>query len=185
MGLNWATYLLGHNPQIQEKLQEELDRVVEEGKEITSDDLKELKYLDLVIKEAQRIYPSVPTFARQLEQDAKVGDYIIPKGTNAVVLTYSLHRDPNVFPDPERFDPDRFLPENTKGRSPFAYVPFSAGPRNCIGQKFAIMELKIILAKLFHKFTVKSQTPRSEMKMVRELVLRPEAGIIVTLTKRN
>jgi len=185
MGLNWATFLLGHHPEVQVRLQEELDAVLEELKEVTSEDLKELKYLDQIIREAQRLYPSVPSFSRNLDQDLKVGEYIIPKGTNTVVFTYELHRDPNVFPDPERFDPDRFLPENSQGRSPFAYIPFSAGPRNCIGQKFAMMEVKMILAKLFHKYDVRSETPRAEMQMVKELVLRPQSGVLVSISKRH
>jgi len=185
MGLNWATFLLGHNPEIQEKLQEELDRVLEDGKEVTMEDVKELKYLELVIKEAQRLYPSVPIFARRITKDVKVGKYTIPEGANILVFTYGLHRDPKVFPDPERFDPDRFLPENSSGRSPFAYIPFSAGPRNCIGQKFAMTELKMTLAKVFRKFNVKSLTPREDMVLVGELVLRTDNGIHVSLTKRN
>jgi len=185
MGLCFATYLLGHNPEIQERLQEELDAVLEDGKEVTSEDLKELKYLERIIKEAQRICPSVPLFAREIEQDVKVGDYTLPKGTSTLVFSYALHRNPDVFPDPEKFDPDRFLPENSHGRSPFAYIPFSAGQRNCIGQKFAMTELKMTLAKFFHKYNVKSLTPREEMKYQIELVLRPVEGIHVSLTKRN
>jgi cytochrome P450 family 4 subfamily V len=185
MGLNWTTYLLGHNPEIQERLQEELDAVLEDGQEVTSEDLKELKYLERVIKEAQRLYPSVPIFGREIIQDVKVGEYTIPKGASTIVLTYALHRNPDVFPDPEKFDPDRFLPENSQGRSPFAYIPFSAGQRNCIGQKFAMTELKMTLAKLFHKYNIKSLTSRDEMKIQGDLVLRPVNGIQVNLTKRN
>jgi len=186
MGLNWATYLLGHNPEIQERLQEELDRVLADKEVITADDVKEIKYLDLIIKEAQRLYPSVPVFARYIEEEVVIGKYTLPQGVNAFVITYLLHRDAKVFPDPEKFDPNRFLPENSQGRSPFAYVPFSAGPRNCIGQKFAMMEMKITLAKLFHQYRVTSHTPTNQMQLCPEIVLRSnlDSGIQVSLVKR-
>ncbi|NWH77739.1 CP4V2 protein, partial [Piaya cayana] len=133
--MNWVLYLLGHNPEAQKKVHRELDEVFgNTERPVTMDDLKKLRYLECVVKEALRIYPSVPMFARTLREDCSIRGYQVPKGTNVIVITYALHRDPENFPDPEEFRPERFFPENCKGRHPYAYVPFSAGPRNCIGR---------------------------------------------------
>ncbi|TRY99165.1 hypothetical protein DNTS_030568, partial [Danionella cerebrum] len=132
------------------------------------EDLKKLRYLECVIKESLRIFPSVPLFARSICEDCHISrwqqfvilpermpqdqrsallrpfslfasqlnnGFKVPKGVNAVIIPYALHRDTRYFPEPEEFKPERFLPENSKGRHPYAYIPFSAGPRNCIGKR--------------------------------------------------
>jgi cytochrome P450 len=99
--------------------------------------MAQMKYLDCCIKESLRLFPSVPLFARQIKQDIPLDDgRRIPAGTQAIIFTYFLHRDEKYFPNPEEFQPSRFFPENSTGRNPYAYVPFSAGPRNCIGKTF-------------------------------------------------
>lgn len=100
---------------------------IEERIKVTTDMMKRMKYLDCVLKEVQRIYPTAPFVGRELTEDVVINGYDVPKGTTAGILTFLLHRDPTVFPNPEKFDPDRFLPENTLGRHPYAFVPFSAG----------------------------------------------------------
>ncbi|GBN61760.1 Cytochrome P450 4V2 [Araneus ventricosus] len=139
IALNWILYMLGLHAGIQAKVHEELDLIfgVDHERHATVEDLKNMKYLECVIKETFRIYPPGPVLPRYLNEDTTICGYQIPKGTICAVFPHVLHRDEKVFPNPEKFDPDRFLPENSATRHPYAYIPFSAGPRNCIGQKLA------------------------------------------------
>ncbi|XP_007517742.1 cytochrome P450 4V2-like [Erinaceus europaeus] len=184
--INWSLYMLGCYPEVQKKVDKELEEVFgESDRPVSLEDLKKLKYLDCVIKETLRLFPSVPLFARHLNEDCEVAGYKILQGSQAIIFTYALHRDPKYFPDPEEFKPERFFPENSQGRHPYAYVPFSAGPRNCIGQKFAIMEEKIILSCILRQFWVESTQKREELGLTGELILRPTNGIWIKLKKRN
>ncbi|NWU92273.1 CP4V2 protein, partial [Upupa epops] len=183
--MNWVLYLLGHNPEVQKKVHKELDEVFGNSERpVTMDDLKNLRYLECVVKEALRLFPSVPMFARTLREDCCIRGYKVPKGANVLILTYALHRDPEVFPDPDEFRPERFFPENAKGRHPYAYVPFSAGPRNCIGQRFAQMEEKALLALILRRFWVDSCQKLEELGIAGELILRPHNGIWIQLKRR-
>ncbi|XP_068211245.1 cytochrome P450 4C1-like [Palaemon carinicauda] len=184
--INWSLFLLGLHPEIQAKVHEELDSVFEDpDRPVTPEDIRELKYLENCIKESLRIFPSVPFFGREMKEEMVIGDFQIPANTPVTIMTYRLHRDPKYFRNPEIFDPDRFLPENSKNRHPFAYIPFSAGPRNCIGQKFAMMEEKIILSHILRKFRVESQETREQVQVLGELILRPETGNHLKLFPRK
>lgn len=179
-GIAYTAYLVASDPAIQARIQEELDNVLGPHKrDITVEDIRELKYLECCIKEAMRIFPPVPAYSRQLVEDLVVDGLTMPKGTMVQVFAIFLHHDPRIFPDPEKFDPDRFLLENSKHRNPYSYVPFSAGPRNCIGQKFALMEEKVILAHLFRALTLTATQTREELCNTSELVLKPEKGILL------
>ncbi|KAJ8022477.1 Cytochrome P450 4V2 [Holothuria leucospilota] len=186
-GISWTLYMIGHHPEVQKRIHEELDSVFgsDADRPVTNDDIQNLTYLSCVLKEALRLYPPVPMIARQLEEDTVLSGNFVPKNTITVIGIYWLHRDPQQFPDPEKFDPDRFLPENSKGRHPFAYVPFSAGPRNCIGQKFALMEEKVILATLLRKLKFKSLQSPEEVSPIGELILRPYKGINMEISPRS
>ena len=102
-----------------------------------------------------------------------------------MISSYLIHRDEQYYPNPDKFDPDRFLPENSKDRHPFAYIPFSAGRRNCIGQRFAQMEEKVILAHIFRKFELKALKTIEELRPTAEIVLKPTGSIPVKLVLRN
>ncbi len=114
-------------------MREELDQVFgNSDRSCTMNDAAKLKYLELCIKEALRLYPSVPGIERQLSEDVQLRDYKFAAGTTIFILIYALHRHEDYFPDPLAFKPERFL--NDTGKHPYAFVPFSAGPRNCIGK---------------------------------------------------
>ncbi|KAI3353377.1 hypothetical protein L3Q82_019910, partial [Scortum barcoo] len=184
--MNWVLHLLGSHPEAHRKVQQEIQEVFgTSDRPVNTEDLKKLKYLECVIKEALRLFPSVPFFARSIGEDCYIKGFKVPKGANAIIITYILHRDPRYFPEPEEFRPERFLPENTVGRPPYAYVPFSAGLRNCIGQRFALMEEKVVLASVLRKFNIEACQKREELRPVGELILRPENGIWIKLTKRE
>ncbi|XP_062243542.1 cytochrome P450 4V2 [Platichthys flesus] len=184
--MNWCLHLLGSHPAALSKVQQELQEVFGTSERAANtEDLKKLKYLECVIKEALRLFPSVPFFARHICEDCHINGFKIPKGANAIIVTYALHRDPRYFPEPEEFRPERFLPENSVGRPPYAYIPFSAGLRNCIGQRFAIMEEKVVLLSILRRFSVEACQKREDLQPIGELILRPEKGIWIKLEKRT
>ncbi|CAN2388657.1 fatty acid omega-oxidation [Pristimantis euphronides] len=184
--LNWSLFLLGSHPEVQERVHKELDEIFgKSDRPLTMDDIKKLTYLEAVIKEGLRIFPSVPFFARTITENCTIGGYTVPKGVNAIIVPFSLHRDPEYFPDPEEFKPERFFSENASGRNPYAYIPFSAGLRNCIGQRFALMEEKVVLSAILRNFTVKASQTREDLCLVGELILRPDNGIWIELQKRK
>nr|QST15034.1 CYP4C34-like protein 2 [Diaphanosoma celebensis] len=185
-GISWCLHLIGSHPDVQERLYDELYEVFgDSDRPVTMEDLNHLKYLECCLKESLRLYPSVPILGRTLNEDLELHGHQLPAGTTVVLFSYSLHRDPKNFPDPEKYIPERFLPENARGRHPYCYVPFSAGPRNCIGQKFALMEEKVVLATVLRHFEVQSLDKREDMTLLGELVLRPRDGVNVRLTPRK
>lgn len=182
---SYTLYLLGHHSDVQDKVHAEIDAVFADDKQrsVTIEDMKKLKYLDCVIKESLRLYPPVPLVARNIDEDVHIGKHTIPKGTVAVCAIYFLHRHPNVYKEPNTFMPERFMQNDNL--SPFAYVPFSAGSRNCIGQRFAQLEEKIMLAHILRNFSVESLVPMDDLQLQLEIVLRPLQGIQLRLTPRQ
>ncbi|XP_047740628.1 cytochrome P450 4c3-like, partial [Hyalella azteca] len=184
--LSFTIYLLGRHPQIQARVVQELNDVLGEGDvTITTDALRDLKLLEACIKEALRIFPSVPFVGRKLLKPATLNGYELPAGTNVIAMIYCIHRDPEQFPNPEEFNPDRFLGDEVTKRHPYSYVPFSAGPRNCIGQKFALMEEKVMMAHFLRTYEVTAKQSFQELGLLGELILRPDHGVMVTLQRRK
>ncbi|KAI4464328.1 cytochrome p450 family 4 [Holotrichia oblita] len=183
--ISWTLLLLGNNPEIQEKLYQEIKEVLQDKSIPSFNNLPELKYLECVIKESLRMFPSVPFIIRTIEQEIQIDQYKIPAGTDILLHIYALHNSPEYYPNPDVFDPDRFLPENCVGRHPYSYIPFSAGPRNCIGQKFAMYEEKTILASIIKRYKVTAMEKIKDIKVIPDIVLRPINGVLVTLQRRE
>ncbi|CAG2175069.1 unnamed protein product, partial [Oppiella nova] len=187
MAISWTLHLIGLSPHIQRKCHEELDAIFggtgSDGV-INMNDLREMKYLEACIKEALRLFPSVPFVGRHLNEDNIINGYTVPKGVTCLIFLYQVHRDPQCFPQPEVYRPERFLDNSHMTRHPFAFVPFSAGPRNCIGQKFALLEEKTILATILRHYTIKSLDHRDVIKIAPELVIRPKTPIRMQFTPR-
>lgn len=153
--LSWTWYLLSQHPEVEAKLHEEVDRVLT-GRQPTLADLKQLPYTLMVLKEAMRLYP--PAWAlngRMATQDTTIGEHHIPKGTVFFISPYAMHHSEALFPNAEKFDPERFAPEREKEMHKYAYLPFGAGPRVCIGNSFAMMEAQLIIAAVAQKFQLR------------------------------
>ncbi|GBM94671.1 Cytochrome P450 3A13 [Araneus ventricosus] len=163
--LAFTTYLLALHPDIQERVHEELVEAVKQSNgELTYETLQSVRYLDNVISETLRLYPPAIRSERQAFEDYELGDtgITIPKGTIVTIPIYAMHRDPEVFPDPEKFDPDRWSVEEREKRDQFAYLPFGAGPRNCVAMRFALIELKVCLAYTILNFKI-SKCPQTKV----------------------
>lgn len=185
MSTCWALFLIGHHPEVQEQLYEELQTVYADSNTLpTHKDLGDLKYMERVMKECLRIYPTVFQVGRTVSEEFEVGGYTIPVGAMVTASIWGCSRDARHFPEPEKFDPDRFLPEFSQNRHPFAHIPFSAGPRNCIGQKFAQLEEKVLLSMILRNYKIKSVDSREDVKPIPEIVVRPYPGIRLLLQKR-
>ncbi|KAK3908197.1 Cytochrome P450 4c3 [Frankliniella fusca] len=155
--LNFAFKMLSLRPDIQKNLCEEVSSLLGRGatkRSIVAQDLSKLQYAEKFLKEVLRMFPSIPLSARQINEDTELGGHVLPKGTTLVVNYFGLHRDPVNWPDPLRFDPERFSPEQSQGRHPYAFVPFSGGVRSCIGYKYAWAVMKTVLATTVRDFIV-------------------------------
>lgn len=180
--LGWTFALLAKNPQAAARLREELDAVLN-GQTPTMEDLPKLVYTEMVIKESMRIFPAAWAINRVALADYKVGDVVIPKGSNVSVNAFVTHRDPRFYADPMKFDPLRWTPDEEAKRPDLCYFPFGAGARGCIGGGFAMMEMKFILAAVLQKWDVKLK-PGQTLEHYPHVTLRPKQNILVTLTER-
>jgi cytochrome P450 family 4 len=186
MALAFTLMLLAENKDVQQTARQEVrDLFRAKGGQLNSTDLQDLNYVERCIKESLRLYPSVPTIMRYLKEDLQLRNYTVPAGTSVVCFIKEVHHDPNFWPEPEKFDPDRFLPERSVNRHPYAYLPFSAGPRNCIGQKFAMMELKALVAKILLAFELEPVDRLADVRFKMDMVIRPAHPIHLKFVQIN
>ena len=144
-GISWTLYCLAKYPEHQEKIREEVRSVLMGREWLEYSDLSDLKYTQWCIKEAMRLFPPVLELYRKLSIDIELDGVVVPRGTNVAVNMPALHRHPDIWESPDEYDPLRFHPSNADGRDPYAYLPFAAGHRNCIGQNFALNEERLSL----------------------------------------
>lgn len=180
--LTWTWYLLSQHAEVEAKLHEEIAAVLD-GRAPTVDDLPALRYTEMVLAEAMRLYPPAWILGRRALADYEVGGYRVPAGSLILMSQFAMHRDPRYFPDPERFDPERFAPEAKAARPQFAYFPFGGGPRRCIGEGFAWMEGTLLIATLAQRWRLRL-VPNHPIALRPVVTLRPKHGMRMTLERR-
>ncbi len=182
LGLMWTWYLLAQNPEPLARLQAELDAVLG-GRLPTAEDFPRLEYLRRVLNEGMRIYPPSYLVDRTPIEDWHGGDYMIPKGEYVFTSQYVVHRHPKYFPDPMRFDPDRWAPEEAAKRPRYSYFPFGGGQRGCIGELFARHEMTLVLATLLQQWSPEL-IPGQKIGTAPVITLRPDKPIMIKVRKR-
>jgi len=180
--LTWTWYLLSEHPDIEQRLHRELDSVLA-GRLPTAEDFPRLQYTEMVITEAVRLYPPAWILGRRALKDYKLGPYIVPAGAIVIMSPYVMHHDPRYFPDPFRFDPDRWMAEARAPRPQFSYFPFGGGPRRCIGEGFALMESIMVLATLAQKWSLRRAVDQP-VALQPLVTLRPKHGMRMVLMSR-
>jgi cytochrome P450 len=180
--LSWTFYLLSQNPAAREALEAELASVLG-GRLPRFEDLPALAYTEQVIKEAMRIYPPVMAIPRRADRDATIGPYAVPAGSETIIWVYRTHHDPRFFPQPERFQPERFSDEASAARPKHAYLPFGAGQRACIGQTFAMIEAQLIVATFVQRLRMRYAAKRAP-RMRLGVTLAPKGGLPMHVAPR-
>ncbi|XP_060540056.1 cytochrome P450 3A9-like [Pantherophis guttatus] len=183
--LGYMAYNLATHPDVQQKLQEEIDTVLPNKAPVTYDAIMQLEYLDMVLNETQRIYPLGGRIERVCKTDVEINGMTIPKGTVIMIPPLILHQVPEYWPEPEEFRPERFSKENKENIDPYTYLPFGAGPRNCLGMRFALVTMKVAIAVIMQHFSFKvcKETP-IPLVMSNQAFLVPEKPIVLKLVPR-
>lgn len=187
-GSSFVLCLLGIHQDVQARVYKELFQIFgDSDREATFNDTMEMKYLERVIMESLRLYPPVPMIARKVNEDVKLAseNYVIPAGATVVIGTYKIHRRPDIYANPDRFDPDNFLPERTQHRHYYSFIPFSAGPRSCVGRKYAMLKLKVLLSTILRNYRIKSQLTQDDFVLQADIILKRTDGFRIEIEPRQ
>ncbi|XP_071631394.1 cytochrome P450 4g15-like [Temnothorax longispinosus] len=187
-GSSFALCVLGNHPDVQARVHEELDTIFgDSNRQCTFQDTLKMKYLERVIMETLRLFPPVPLIARHLNEDVKIvtGDYILPKSTTVLIVQFITHRLEKYYPNPTVFNPDNFLPEIMQQRHYYAYIPFSAGPRSCVGRKYAVLKLKVLLSTILRNYRIISDTPDKDFHLRGDIILKRHDGFKIKVEPRE
>jgi cytochrome P450 len=182
LALSWSWYLLATHPEAEAKFHAEIDEVLQ-GRAPTVDDLRKLTYTEMIAKEAMRLYPPAYAVGREALEDTEIGGFRVPKGSQVFAFQWVTHRDERYFERPDKFEPERWTPERSERLPKYAYFPFGGGPRQCIGNYFAMMEVVLLMATIGQRFRF-SLAPNHKVEVLPVLSLRPKNGIRAVVEKR-
>uniref|UniRef100_A0A8C0GPA8 unspecific monooxygenase n=1 Tax=Chelonoidis abingdonii TaxID=106734 RepID=A0A8C0GPA8_CHEAB len=184
--LGYMVYSLATHPDVQQKVQEEIDSVLPNQAPLTYDALMQMEYVDMTVSETLRLFPFGGRIERVCKKDVEINGVTISKGTVVMIPPYLLHRIPEYWPEPEEFRPERFSKENKETMDPYMYLPFGAGPRNCLGMRFALLSIKVAIASLLQNFTFRpcKETP-IPLKLSSKGFITPMEPIILKLVPRT
>lgn len=180
--LTWTWYLLSQHAEVETKLHAEIESVLA-GRLPTAEDVAKLKYTEMVLAEAMRLYPPAWAIGRLVVKECEIGGYTVPKGALVLLSQYVTHRDARFFPEPERFDPERWTPQAREARPQYSYFPFGGGPRRCIGEGFAWMEGILLIATLAQTHRLRL-APDHKAGLQPVITLRPKHGMRMNIAKR-
>ncbi|MEW2571823.1 cytochrome P450 [Streptomyces sp. NPDC047070] len=181
--LSFATHQLLTHPEALRRARETVDQVLGD-RTPRFEDLAKLGYVGQVLRETLRLYPTAPAFALSPVEDTALGGYAVKKGEEVLVMLPTLHRDPEVWDDPDTFDPDRFAPERMSEIPEYAWMPFGHGARACIGRPFALQEATLVLAMMLQRFDVELADPDYEFAISETLTIKPK-NLVVRATPRR
>ncbi|XP_050672671.1 probable cytochrome P450 4d20 isoform X2 [Leptidea sinapis] len=182
--MSHTLYLLAKHPEIQKKIYEEQVAVLKNNmsRKVTNHDLNEMKYLEAAIKETLRVLPTVSTIGRQLKNDLKLkGDQIVPAQASILMFFEAMYQNPKLFPEPEKYKPERFF----DSMHSYAFIPFSAGPRNCLGFRFAWVAMKATISNIIRRYELTLAAPGTEPQFVYRIVTESTNGLNLKLKRRS
>uniref|UniRef100_H3A3M6 unspecific monooxygenase n=2 Tax=Latimeria chalumnae TaxID=7897 RepID=H3A3M6_LATCH len=183
--LSFLAYNLATHTEIQKRLQEEIEETFPNQAPLTYDAIMHMEYLDMVISESLRMFPPAGRLERVCKKSIEICGVTIPKGTVVQIPSFALHYDPVHWPNPEEFRPERFNKENKESQDPYAYLPFGAGPRNCIGMRFALLLMKVAVVFILQKFSFdtckETQVP---LELLDNMFLQPKKPIVLKFVGR-
>jgi cytochrome P450 len=181
LALAWTCFLIATRPEVVERMTDEAAFL--NGRIPAYEDLTKLRYSRMVLEESMRLYPPVWTLARTAIHDDEIGGYRIPAGSEILIFNYITQRHPKWWQEPDAFRPERFAPENSAARPRYAYLPFGAGPRTCVGLNFAMTELLVVLTLLLQRFRLKLAIDPANVRPDPSVTLQPKPGVPVMLEK--
>jgi cytochrome P450 len=179
--LSWALYVLALHPEVVQKIREESQQVWSATGTSTFEKARELRYTLQVVQEVMRLYPPAWVIGRRALGESHIGPHAFPADSYLLISPYTLHRHPEYWEDPEVFNPDRFAEEHAKNRPTYAYIPFGGGPRMCIGNNFALLEMQLVLSLLLRDFGIRLTTPDQVVVPEPMVTLRPRGGLLLRI----
>lgn len=182
--LSWTLLMIAMHPEVEKKIMNELDHVLRHSDDITYEDTLELNYLEQVIKESLRVYTFSPVFLRKTTGEVKLRNFVIPNGVTLAIDIHNLHRREDCYKEPDTFNPDHFAPTADNQRHLYSFLPFSGGPRNCLGMRYSWISMKVQLAHILRKFKVTTDLKRDELRLKLSIVLKLDNKHMIRLEPR-